>query len=45
MTWLPAEEKTACLQELLDDLRTGAETDYLRPLFPDLAAWRSTAVA
>lgn len=45
MAWLPREEKTACLQELLDDLRAGVDTDQLRPFFLDLAAWRSTAVA
>ena len=26
MAWLPIEEKVSCLQELLDDLRGGAET-------------------
>ncbi|TXR51569.1 hypothetical protein [Quadrisphaera setariae] len=44
MVWLPVDEKTACLQELLDNLRAGAETSQLRPFFLNLAAWRSTAI-
>jgi hypothetical protein len=45
MKWLPVAEKAACLQELLGDLRAGAETAELRPFFLSLAAWQSTAVA
>jgi hypothetical protein len=45
MTWLPASEKIKCLQELLNDLRAGAETGELRPFFLGMAAWQSTAVA
>ena len=43
MAWLPQQEREACVQELLDDLR--ADTDHLRPFVLDLAAWRSTAIA
>jgi hypothetical protein len=35
----------ARLQELLDELRAGAETAELRPFFLALAAWQTTAVA
>ena len=45
MRWLPIEERVACLEELLDELRAGAETAELRPFFLSLAAWQSTAVA
>jgi hypothetical protein len=45
MVWLPIGEKIKCLEELLGDLRAGAETHELRPFFLGLAAWQSTAVA
>jgi hypothetical protein len=43
--WMPSEDRVACLQELLDDLRAGAQTGDLRRFTLDLAAWQSTAVA
>ncbi len=45
VAWLPSDDKVACLQELLDDLRAGAQTGDLRRFALDLAAWESTAVA
>jgi hypothetical protein len=45
MRWLPVDERVTCLQELLGELRAGAETGELRPFFLALAAWQSTAVA
>ena len=44
MTWLPSEDKIACLEELLAQLRAGAETGELRPFELALEAWMSTAV-
>ena len=44
LAWLPVDEKVACRQELLDDLRAGAETGELGRFAIDLAAWKSTAV-
>lgn len=45
VAWLPIADKVACLQELLDDLRAGAQTGDLRRFALDLAAWQSTAIA
>jgi len=45
MAWLPSSEKIKCLEELLSDLRAGAETSELRPFMLSLAAWQSTAIA
>ncbi|GAA3622516.1 hypothetical protein GCM10022223_44350 [Kineosporia mesophila] len=45
VAWLPVEEKVKCLQELLGDLRAGADTGELRPFFLSMAAWQSSAIA
>lgn len=45
MAWLPAPAKTECLQELINDLRAGAQTGDLRRFSLDVASWQSTAVA
>jgi hypothetical protein len=45
MAWLPDDDRVACLQELLRDLRAGAETGELVPFTISLAAWESTAIA
>lgn len=45
VAWLPVDEKVKCLQDLLDDLRAGADTGELRPFFMAMAAWQSTAIA
>lgn len=45
MAWLPPTARTECLQELLNDLRAGAQTGDLRRFSLDLASWQSTAVA
>lgn len=45
IAWLPTQDQVACLQELLDDLRAGAQTGDLRRFALDLDAWQSTAVA
>lgn len=45
LTWLPAEERPACVRELLGDLLAGAETGLLVPFARNLASWRSTAEA
>lgn len=41
--WLPAEERTACVRELLADLVAGADTGLLLPFARNLASWRTTA--
>jgi len=43
LTWLPASERLACVQELLADLVAGADTGLLLPFARNLASWRSTA--
>jgi hypothetical protein len=43
LTWLPAEERLACVKELLADLVAGADTGLLTPFARNLASWRSTA--
>ena len=45
LTWLPVEERPACVRELLGDLLAGAETGLLVPFARNLASWRSTAEA
>lgn len=45
LTWLPAEERFACVRELLADLLAGADTGLLIPFARNLASWRSTAEA
>jgi hypothetical protein len=43
LTWLPDEERAACVRELLADLVAGADTGLLMPFARNLASWRSTA--
>ena len=43
LTWLPAEERIACIDELLADLVAGADTGLLTPFARNLVSWRSTA--
>ena len=45
MAWLPASGKIECLQELITDLRAGAQTGDLSRFSLDVASWQSTAVA
>lgn len=45
MAWLPTPAKIECLQELINDLRAGAQTGDLRRFSLDVASWKSTAVA
>ncbi|MEV4351388.1 hypothetical protein AB0J83_43585 [Actinoplanes sp. NPDC049596] len=45
LTWLPAEERLTCVQELLADLMAGADTGLLIPFARNLASWRSAAEA
>ena len=45
LTWLPPEERVACVRELLADLVAGADTGLLTPFARNLASWRSTAEA
>jgi hypothetical protein len=45
MAWLPISEKIKCLEDLLGDLRAGAETSEMRPFIMSLAAWQTTAIA
>jgi PHD/YefM family antitoxin component YafN of YafNO toxin-antitoxin module len=45
LTWLPEEERAACIRELMADLMAGADTGLLIPFARNLASWRSTAEA
>lgn len=45
LTWLPVNERLACVRELLADLLAGADTGLLVPFARNLASWRSTAEA
>lgn len=41
--WLPDEDRTACIRELLDDLAASAAVENFTRFHADLVAWRSTA--
>ncbi len=43
MRWLPADERTQCVADLLADLAAGADAGTLLPFGQTVAAWRSTA--
>jgi hypothetical protein len=43
MRWLPTDERTLCMADLLADLTAGADTGTLLPFAQTVAAWRSTA--
>ncbi len=43
LTWLPEQERLACVRELLADLVAGADTGLLTPFARSLTSWRSTA--
>jgi hypothetical protein len=45
MGWLPAVDRAMCLQELVSDLRSSADTGQILPFATSLAAWRSTAIS
>lgn len=41
--WLPSDDRTRCVADLLADLAAGADTGTLLPFGQTVAAWRSTA--
>lgn len=43
MRWLPVEERTQCVADLLADLSAGADTGTLLPFAQTTMAWRATA--
>jgi hypothetical protein len=45
MTWLPTEKRSRVCRTSWTDLRAGADTGELRPIFLSMAAWQSTAIA